>query len=56
MFISWNGYSSFTRNSITKRLKTRPKNVEKEKYDRKIIWIRLPYLGNIGNDMKKNCF
>ena len=56
MFMSWNGYSSFTRNSIIKRLKTRPKKVEKEKYDRKVIWIRLPYLGNIGNNMRKNCF
>ena len=25
------------------------------KDDRKTIWIRLPYLGNIGDNMKKNC-
>ena len=42
MFMSWNGYPSFTRNSIIKRLKTSPKKIEKEKDDRKIIWIRLP--------------
>ena len=54
--MSWNCYPSFTRNSIIKRLKTSPKKVEKEKEDRKIIWIRLPYLGNISDNMKKNCF
>ena len=53
-FLSWNGYPSFTRNSIIKQLKTSPKKVEKEKDDRKIIWIQLPYLGNIGDNMKKN--
>ena len=37
MLMSWNGYPSFTRNSIIKRLKTSPKKVEKEKDDRKII-------------------
>ena len=56
MFMSWNGYPYFTRNSIIKRLKTSTKKVEKEKDDRKIIWIRLPYLGNICDNMKKNCF
>ena len=45
MSVSWNGYPSFT-----------PENVEKEKDDRKIIWIRLQYLGNIGDSLKKNCF
>ena len=56
MFLSWNGHPFFTRNSIIKRLKTYPKKIEKEKNDRKIIWIRLPYLSNIGDSMKKNCF
>ena len=56
MCMSWNGYPSFTRNSIIKRLKTSPKKIEKVKDDRKIIWIRLPYLGTIGDNMKKNCF
>ena len=37
MFMFWNGYPSFTRNSIIKQLKTSPKKVEKEKDDRKII-------------------
>ena len=53
--MSWDGYSSFTRNSIIKQLKASPRKVDIEKDDRKIIWIRLPYLGNIGNNMKKNC-
>ena len=56
MFMSWNGYPSFTCNSIIKQLKTPPKIIEKEKDDRKIIWIRLPYLGNVGDSMKKSCF
>ena len=56
MFMSWNGYPSFTCNSIIKRLKASPKKVEKEKDDWTIIWIRLQYLGNIGDYMKKNCF
>ena len=56
--MSRNGYPSFTRNFIIKRLKTSPKKVEnkEDKHDRKIILIRFPYLGNIGNNMKKNCF
>ena len=54
--MSWNGCPSFTRNSIVKQLKAFPKKAEKEKDDRKIIWIRLPYLGNIDDSMKKNCF
>ena len=54
--MSWNGYASFTRNSIIKQLKTSPKKVQKEKDDRKIIWIRLPYLGNIDDSLRKNCF
>ena len=36
--------------------KATPKKVENEKDDSKIIWIRLPYLGNIGDSLKKNCF
>ena len=45
-----------TRNSIIKRLKISPKKIEKEKDDKKIMWIRLRYLGNIGDSMKKNYF
>ena len=29
--------------------------MKKKKDDRKIIWIRLPYLGNIGDSLKKHC-
>ena len=53
--MSWNGHTSFTCNSIIKRLKASPRKVEK-KGGRKIIWIRLPYLDNIGDNMKKRCF
>ena len=49
----WNDYTSSTRNSIIKRLKTSPKKVEKEKDDRKTIWIRLPYNGNTCDNRKK---
>ena len=56
MFMFWNGYPSFTRNSIIKQLKTFPKKVEKEKDDKKIRCIRLPYLGNTGDSIKKNWF
>ena len=55
MFMSWNGYPSFTRDSIINQLKTPPKIIEKEKDDRKIIWIRLQCLGNISDSMKKSC-
>ena len=54
--MSWNGYPFFTSNFIIKQLKTSPKNFGKEKDDRKIVWIRLPYLGNIGDRLKKNCY
>ena len=37
MFMSWNGYPSFIRNSIIKRLKASPKKTEKEKDDSKIM-------------------
>ena len=32
------------------------KNISKKasRDDRKIIWIRLPYLGNIGDSLRKN--
>ena len=56
MFMSWNGYPSFARNSLIKQLKTLPKIAEKEKGDKKIRSIRLAYLGNIDDSMKKNCF
>ena len=58
MFMSWNGYPLYTRNSIIKNLK-RNKTVNdnnNEPDNRKVIWIRLPYLGNIGDNMKKRCF
>ena len=49
----WDSYHFFTCNPTIKQLKTSPKKIEKEKDDRKIIWIRLPYLCNIGDNMRK---
>ena len=57
-FISWNGYPSCTRNSIMKRL-TSNTNTNRNKEtsnEKKIIWVRLPYLRHVGDDMKKHCF
>lgn len=56
MFISWNAYFSFTSNFIIKWVKTSPKKLEKETDDRKTIRVSLPYLKNVGNNMKKKCF
>ena len=49
-FMSWNGYPSHIRNSVIKRLKSNQQRNEtnKEEDNRKIIWLRFPYLG-------KNC-
>ena len=43
MFMSWNGYRSFTHNFIIEQLKASPEKVEKEKDERKIIWIMIPW-------------
>ena len=57
-FMSWNGYPAYTRNSIIKRL-TSNTNTNRNKEtsnEKKIIWVRLPYLRHVGDDMKKHCF
>ena len=53
----WNSYSSYTRNSTIKPLRknTNTKRNE-ETNNKKTIWVRLPYLGKGGDEMKKCCF
>ena len=57
-FMSWNGYPAYTRNSIIKRL-TSNTNTNRNKGTnnvKKIIWVRLPYLQHVREEMKKCCF
>ena len=44
---SWNGYPSHIHNLLIKRLKTNKQRSEanKEEQNRKIIWLKFPYLG-----------
>ena len=45
-FMSWHYYPSHVRNSVVKRLKSNQQRneINKEEDDRKIIWLRFPYL------------
>ena len=54
--MSWNDYLSYVRHSFIKRLKNKNNKNNNELDERKIIWIRLPYLGERGDQMKRNCF
>ena len=56
LFMSWNGYPSYVRNSFIKCLKSKNNKNNNELDERKIIWIRLPYLGERGHQMKRNRF
>ena len=58
LFISWNGYPSYTRNSVIKHLRnnTNTNINEKTNDEKKIIWVRLPYLGHVEDEMRKRCF
>ena len=51
--MSWNGYPSHILNSVIKRLKSNQQRNEtnKEKDDRKIIWLRFSYLGKKGETL-----
>ena len=53
--MSWNGYSSYSRNSIIKRLRNDANTNRNEEInnEKKMIWVRLPYLGQVGDEMKK---
>lgn len=55
LFKSWNGYPSYARNSFLKRLKNN-NTKNSNKLDEKIIWIRLPYFGEKGDQVKRNYF
>ena len=54
----WNSYPLHTRNSVIKWLRNNTKT--KTNYDKndekKIVWVTLPYLGHIGDKMKKRFF
>ena len=52
-FMSWNGYPCHVRNSVIKRLKSNQQRNEtnKEEDNRKIIWLRFPYLGKKGETL-----
>ena len=58
LFMSWNSYPSYTHHSIIKRLRNNTNTYGNEKTNdqNKIIWIRSPYLGQVGEEMKKHCF
>ena len=51
--MSWNGYPFHVRNSLIKRLKSNQERNEtdKEEGNRKIIWLRFPYLGKKGETL-----
>ena len=58
--MSWNGYPSYVRNSILKKLKDRKKHSEKrptnfEHEDIPRIWFRIPYIGLTGEKLAKSC-
>ena len=53
--MSQNGYFLFTRNSVMEQLNISPEKAEKENYDKETIWVRLPQLDDIGDNMSNNC-
>ena len=52
-FMSWNSYPKYVRNSIIKRLQQKKTAVQKDDEMAIKIWIRLPYLGNKGEELVK---
>ena len=54
----WKGYPSYTRSSIIKRVRnnTNTKRNEEKNGRKKIMLFRLPYLGQVEDEMKKRCF
>ena len=52
-FLSWNGHPNEIRNPVIKRLKTNQQRNEtnKEKDDRKIIWLQFLHLGKKGETL-----
>ena len=53
--MSWNSYPRYLRNSIIKRLQQKKTAVQKDDVSVLKIWIRLPYLGNKGEELVKTC-
>ena len=51
----WNSYPKYVRNSIIKRLQQKKTPVQKDDEMAIKIWIRLPYLGNKGEEVVKTC-
>ena len=54
-FMLWNSYPKYVRNSIIKRLQQKKTAVQKDGESVIKIWIRLPYLGNKGEELVKTC-
>ena len=54
-FMSWNSSPKYVRNSIIKRLQQKKTAVQKDDESVIKIWIRLPYLGNKGEELVKTC-
>ena len=53
--MSRNTYPKYVRNSIIKRLQQKKTAVQKDDESVIKIWIRLPYLGNKGEELVKTC-
>ena len=53
--MSWNSYPKYVRNSIIKRLQQKKTAFQKDDEMAIKIWIRLPYLGNKGEELVKTC-
>ena len=51
--MSWNSYPKYIRNSIIKWLQQKKTAVQKDDESIIKIWIRLPYLGNNGEELVK---
>ena len=54
-FMSWNSYPKYVRNSIIKHFQQKKTAVQKDDEIAIKIWIRLPYLGNKGEELVKTC-
>ena len=54
-FMSWNSYPKYVMNSIIKLLQQKKTAVQKDDESVIKIWIRLPYLGNKGEELVKTC-
>ena len=54
-FMSWNSYPKYVRKSIIKCLQQKKTAVQKDDESVTKIWIRLPYLGNKGEELVKTC-